>query len=288
MLKKLTDRVYYMEHKESGDRPTLGLVIGDKYSLIIDGGNSKSHAESFLKEAKKIATSEIKYLVITHWHWDHIVGANYMNLINIVNGVTNEKLDSLRDLKWTNSALEERVKNGQEIEFCLEHIKIEHPNDDREILIPTGDIIYDEFLKIDLGGVKVFVEHISSDHSNDNSIVLIEESNKTTAFVGDSLYLDMYNGAWSYSKDKFIPLLIELECYEADYYVPSHHGLYTKESFYEYVNHMKLLSNIVSDKLAIEDCIKEFKKVFNKEPNEDDVYDMNCFIEGNKKELTII
>ena len=288
MLKKLTDRVYYMEHKESGDRPTLGLVIGDKYSLVIDGGNSKSHAESFLKEAKKIATSEIKYLVITHWHWDHIVGANYMNLINIVNGVTNEKLNTLRDLKWTNSALEERVKNGQEIEFCLEHIKIEHPSDDREILIPTCDIIYDEFLKIDLGGVKVFVEHISSDHSNDNSIVLIEEQNKTTAFVGDSLYLDMYNGAWSYSKDKFIPLLIELECYEADYYVPSHHGLYTKESFYEYVNHMKLLSNIVSDKLAIEDCIKEFKKVFNKEPNEDDVYDMNCFIEGNKKELTII
>ena len=85
MLKKLTDRVYYMENKESGDRPALGLVIGNKYSLIIDGGNSKAHAESFLKEAKKLATSEIKYLVITHWHWDHIVGASYMNLINIVN-----------------------------------------------------------------------------------------------------------------------------------------------------------------------------------------------------------
>lgn len=274
-----------MENKESGDRPALGLVIEDKYSLIIDGGNSKAHAESFLKEAKKLATSEIKYLVITHWHWDHIVGESYMNLINIVNGITNEKLDGLRDLKWTNSAIEERVKTGEEIEFCLEHIKIEHPNDDREILIPTGDIIYDEFLKIDLGGVKVFIEHISSDHSNDNSIVLIEEPSKTTAFVGDSLYLDMYNGNWSYSKDKFIPLLIELECYEANYYVPSHHEIYTKESFDKYVNHMKLLSNIVSDKTSIEDCINELKKEFKKEPTEYEIYNMNCFVEGNKKVL---
>lgn len=287
MLNKLTDRVYYMENRESGDRPALGVVIGDKYSLIIDGGNSKSHAEEFLNEVNKLNHSPLKYLVITHWHWDHIVGANYMNLINIVNGITNEKLDKLRDLEWTNSAIEERVKSGEEIEFCLEHIKIEHPDNNREISIPTGDIIYDELLKIDLGGVKVFVEHISSDHSNDNSIVLIEENDKTTAFIGDSLYLDMYNGEWSYSNDKFIPLLIELQCYEADYYVPSHHGIYTKESFDEYVNHMKSISKLVSDKTSIEDCINEFKKEFNKEPNEDEVYDMNCFVEGNKKSYKV-
>ena len=285
MLKKLTNRVYYMENIEQGDRPALGVVIGDRYSLVIDGGNSKAHAEQFLKEIEKLNPTPLKYLAITHWHWDHIFGASHMGLINIANGVTNEKLEWLKDLEWTNSAIEERVKTGEEIEFCLEHIKIEHPSDDRKITVPVIDIIYDEFLKIDLGGVKVEIEHIPSDHSKDNSIILVQEEDKNVAFVGDSLYLDMYNGEWSYLKDKFIPLLIELKCYEADYYVPSHHGVYTKESFYEFVDYMKKISEIVSDRITLEDAKEEFKKEFKREPSEDEEFDMKCFISGNIKEL---
>lgn len=285
MLKKLTDRVYYMENKEYGDRPALGLVVGDKYSLVIDGGNSKDHAEEFLNEVKKLNITPLKYLVITHWHWDHIFGADYMGLINIVNGATKENLDWLRNLKWTNGAIEERVKKGEEILFSLENIKIEYPSDDRKIIIPRVDIVYDEFLKLDLGGVEVEIERIPSDHSKDNSIVLVQENDKSVAFVGDSLYLDMHNGDWSYLRDKFISLLIELKCYEADYYVPSHHKIYDRENFYKYVDYMKRLSEIVLDKLSIEEAKKEFFKQTKREPSKKEIYDMNCFVCGNQKEL---
>ena len=38
MLNKVSERVYYMDYVQSGDRPVLGLVVGDECSLVIDGG----------------------------------------------------------------------------------------------------------------------------------------------------------------------------------------------------------------------------------------------------------
>ncbi|EKN42222.1 metallo-beta-lactamase family protein, partial [Clostridium botulinum CFSAN001627] len=32
MFKKLTERVYYLEHNEDTDRPVLGYIKGDKFS----------------------------------------------------------------------------------------------------------------------------------------------------------------------------------------------------------------------------------------------------------------
>ena len=95
----------------------------------------------------------------------------------------------------------------------------------------------------------------------------------------------MHNGDWSYLRDKFISLLIELKCYEADYYVPSHHKIYDRENFYKYVDYMKRLSEIVLDKLSIEEAKKEFFKQTKREPNKKEIYDMNCFVCGNQKEL---
>lgn len=283
MLKKLTNRVYYTDYKQAGDRPALGLIIGDNYSLVVDGGNSKAHAEEFLKEARKISKVPLKYLVITHHHWDHIIGANYMNLTNIVNGITHDKLKEQSNLEWTDEALKERIKNGTEIEFCLEHIKIEHPNTNRKFVIPKGEIVFDEYLKIDLGGIKVTLEHVSSDHANDNTIVLVEGDEKTTVFIGDSLYLDMFNGKWSYSKSKLMPLLIEIKCCDADYVVPSHHNIYTRESFLSFFNYMKNLISITEDKLSIEDALDKFEYELKRKATSEEKEDLLAFIYGNEK-----
>lgn len=283
MLKKLTGRVYYMDYKQVGDRPTLGLIIGDNYSLVVDGGNSKNHAEEFLNEAKKISKSPIKYLVLTHHHWDHIIGASYMNLTTIVNGITLDRLEEQRTFEWTDTAIKERTKNGNEIKCCLEHIKIEHPDFNRKLIIPKAEIVFDEYLKLNLGGITVTLEHVSSDHSNDNTIVLVEGDEKTTVFIGDSLYLDMFNGNWSYSKSKLIPLLIEIKCCDADYIIPSHHDIYTKDSFLNFFNYMKKLTEITDEKLLLDDILLAFENEFKRKANFKEKEDLLAFINGNKK-----
>ena len=47
MLKRLTDRIYYIPNDSKTDRPVLGLICGDKYSLVVDAGNSPTHANEF-------------------------------------------------------------------------------------------------------------------------------------------------------------------------------------------------------------------------------------------------
>ena len=46
-LNKLTNHIFYLEHNPEVDRPMLGYVKGDKYSLAIDAGYSLSHVQDF-------------------------------------------------------------------------------------------------------------------------------------------------------------------------------------------------------------------------------------------------
>ena len=39
-LQKVTDRIYYLPNLEAFDWPTLGIVIGDKHTLMLDSGRS--------------------------------------------------------------------------------------------------------------------------------------------------------------------------------------------------------------------------------------------------------
>jgi hypothetical protein len=47
-IQKITERIYYYPCSEEADRPNLGYIRGDNYSLMIDAGNSAKHAALFL------------------------------------------------------------------------------------------------------------------------------------------------------------------------------------------------------------------------------------------------
>ncbi len=281
MLKKITDRVYYMDYEEKGDRPVIGLVIGDDYCLVIDAGNSKDHAEKFLSEVEKMNIPPLKYLAITHSHWDHIFGAKTMNLINIVNDITNENLKEMSSYSWTDEAISDRVKAGKEIKFSEENLKIELPNNNREVEIINADIIYDEFLKINLGGIIVELERIPTDHSKDCSIIHIPS--EKVVFLGDSTYLNMHNGEWSYSKEFLIPLLKELQYYEADYYVPSHHELYNNKEFNKFSESLISISKQVKNSIDLDEAELKCKSKLNRDLTELEKEYVLYFVRGNRK-----
>ena len=49
-------------------------IIGKKSILVYDAGPSKQFAERFIKELRKYSKKPIKYLVISHRHFDHAYG----------------------------------------------------------------------------------------------------------------------------------------------------------------------------------------------------------------------
>ncbi|MGM9988052.1 MAG: MBL fold metallo-hydrolase [Bacillaceae bacterium] len=281
MLRKITERVYYKDYVQASDRPVLGLIVGDTSCLVVDGGNSKAHAEEFLTEIKELNVPPIHYVALTHWHWDHVFGVTTIGAKTIAEERTNERLQWLDKLEWTNEAIEQRVVSGEEIQFCYDHILVEMPNDNREIEIPKADIIYRDALTIDLGGVTVQLQHVGGDHAHDSVVVHVVE--EKVVFVGDCLYLDMYHGEWSYQKEKLFPLLETLASYQADYYIPCHHDLYTNETFLAFKKFLMEIGNLVGEIVNLEEVLEKAQKMKKRELTEEEIENIGAFVAGNKK-----
>ena len=80
----------------------------------------------------------------------------------------------MRTLDWSDSALDQRVKEGSEIAFCRDMIKLELPHRSQRVFkIP--EISFDSEIEIDLGGVSCQIKHVGGDHAEDSSIVFIPE-----------------------------------------------------------------------------------------------------------------
>ena len=53
-LKRLTDRIYYLEHEPETDRPMLAYIRGDKWPLACGTGGRMRHIDSGALSGKKI------------------------------------------------------------------------------------------------------------------------------------------------------------------------------------------------------------------------------------------
>ena len=80
-LIKVSDRIWYSMFEEERDRPCLGYIRGDDWSIAVDAGHSDAHVEEFYEALKKEQLPLPALTVITHWHWDHAFGISDEELI---------------------------------------------------------------------------------------------------------------------------------------------------------------------------------------------------------------
>jgi len=280
-LHKLKDSVYFLPHSEDTDRPILGLVTGFKSSLVIDAGNSLNHAQQLLNQSASVIQKPIKHVVLTHWHWDHIFGAEAFNAKIIANSYNTNKIKELSNLEWTNQALDKRVESGEEIPFCSEHIKKELPDDNRQISIVTPNTTIDGTSEIDLGGITCQLINVSSDHNPESTIVYIPE--QKIMFLGDILYMDMHNGDWSYTTEKIYPLIDKIEEFDVDYYLSSHQdpidNLSMRSHFLKLRRIGRLADTYKGDKAMMESDYHKIADIFDQEAEEI----IDAFVAGWKK-----
>lgn len=280
-LIKLTDNIYYTLPVEETDRPVLAAIIGKEKTLIVDAGNSAAHAREFLNKIEKINAPSPKYLAITHWHWDHVFGIAEMNLPTFSHVLTSMKVKEMMKLDWSDKALDERVKEGIEIEFCAEHIKAEL-KEPRVLQLKTPDVTFKNSVEIDLGGgSNCILEHVGGEHSRDSVVIYVPKDQ--IAFIGDCLFADIYHGEWNWSTKELFSLIDKLLSYDVDYYFESHADKPTsKDEFIEYTNRLKELGMAVEKFQSKELIVKELKKA-GKALNEDDELYIDWFIEGSKR-----
>ena len=55
-LEQLTPRVYQLPFSQENDRPALGYIRGDRFSLMVDAGNSPEHVRDYQKAVENAGT----------------------------------------------------------------------------------------------------------------------------------------------------------------------------------------------------------------------------------------
>jgi glyoxylase-like metal-dependent hydrolase (beta-lactamase superfamily II) len=217
---------------EETDRPNLGYIRGDRYSLMVDAGNSDKHAALFLSELEALNLPYPDYIAITHWHWDHTFGIHAVNAKAIAGMRTNEQLAKVKIWSWDNKSMSERLSTGEEIEFCDKYIRIEYPNPEN-IIIKTADIVFDGKLQIDLGGITCELLHIPNPHSEDSVAVYIPE--ERIIFLGDASGGDHYHNQGRYNKNKLLSFIDFIKETDFDTCVEGHDSAISKQQLLEYM-----------------------------------------------------
>jgi glyoxylase-like metal-dependent hydrolase (beta-lactamase superfamily II) len=188
-LERASEHVWWFTPDERTDRPALAAVAGTHATALLEVGASVAHTSSFLAALQPLGLPPLRVAVLTHWHWDHSFGAAALDVPVIAQRQTAAELAHQAALDWSDAALDARVEAGEEIAFCRDMIRLEIPDrSDLELVLPQ--ILFDDRLELDLGGVHVVVEHVGGDHAADSTVCHVVEDD--LLMLGDCLYERLY------------------------------------------------------------------------------------------------
>ncbi|MBR3121636.1 MAG: MBL fold metallo-hydrolase [Oceanobacillus sp.] len=274
MLNKLSDTIYYLSNQDDKERPTLGLIYGDQYSLIIDSGNSTQHAKDFLIEIEKLNVPPVKYVVITHGHWDHFLGMNEFDATVIVNSQTNEMIKEWKHYSFDDISLQKYVNTNQMSAMCMKVIQTDMPNRD-SFKLKSPNIIFENTLTIDLGNKVCILERVKSTHTDDSTIIYIPD--EKVVFLGDCAYGTTTNSLFHYKQSMLLPMIKDISKYDAEMFLLGHESICDSTEMDIYWEELTTASRVVRS-TSLENALKYFKAENKKNPNDNELFFIKAFV----------
>jgi len=262
VLTKITEHVYWMPPGPP-DRPSVCGVVGDRRTLMLDAGSSMAHTRSFLDALRAETAARPSAVVYTHSHWDHVFGGAELGGQVIAHALTAERLIELAAMDWSDEGLDQRAAAGHASPQHVANVKEELPSP-RVVEVVPADIVFQDGLDIELGGVTVRVRHVGGDHSAESSVMYVEPDR--VLFLGDCLS-DSPEGVLT--AELAFPLHDAILKFDSELYVEGHHASVSSRADIEGL--------IVKMRLA-EKAVREGSAIAV--PDEDTEYFVQAFREG--------
>ena len=159
---KLSDHVWAIPDFNVGLVPNVGIIVGSKATLVVDTGLGPRNGEAIVREMKKVSTNADVYVVLTHYHPEHSLGAAAFKGAKVL--MTRAQQQDMTELGKQiqatfagRSALTAELLNG--------------------VAYPTPDILFDREYRLDLGGVhaRLFWRGPAAMHTRGDTMIFVEE-----------------------------------------------------------------------------------------------------------------
>lgn len=166
---KIAEHTYVIPDGNIPAVPNVGIVVGNRATLVIDPGLGRRNGETVLREIAKLRNHDEVYVASTHFHPEHTTG--YLAFgpgSKYINSVVQE---------------EEFARGGVEM---IERFKARSPFTAELLKDATGrkaDITFERDYTLDLGGVHVRFRTVGPTHTIGDTVFFVEGDG--VLFAGD-------------------------------------------------------------------------------------------------------
>ena len=168
-LRQISPHVHIIPDNSVPMVPNVGYIVGDRAALVIDTGLGPHNGAAVYDVAKKLAGSKQLYLVTTHFHPEHDLGAQAFP-------------DTTRLIRST-----DQVKDIAEFGLQLARVFASRSPINAELLkdadFRKADITFERDYDLDLGGVQAKIMAMGPNHTGGDTIVWVEPDR--VLFSGD-------------------------------------------------------------------------------------------------------
>jgi glyoxylase-like metal-dependent hydrolase (beta-lactamase superfamily II) len=219
-LHQITPHVWWFTPESRTDRPSLGLVVGSKGTLMLDIGASLRHTHDFLETIAQAGLPSPDFVALTHWHWDHTFGMGAIDVPVVAHRITADNLARIAKYDYSDAGLDKLVQEGLEVDFIREYMRVELTDAQRQALtLRQPDTIMDTRYRFNLGDVTCEMVHVGGDHAKDACVMHIVED--AVLFLGDCFYDDVYAQPRRYTC-QVLDLITRLEAFDAHTFIEGH------------------------------------------------------------------
>jgi glyoxylase-like metal-dependent hydrolase (beta-lactamase superfamily II) len=165
------DRCYRRRY-ESCDL-NIGVVEGSDALLLVDTRCHDREAAELLDELRVFGTRPIRWVVNTHWHFDHTYGnAAIRRAADPAVEIWGHRVMRDELLHWSPITIPELIDARPEWKTDLEAVEIVAP-----------DHLFDELAVVDLGDRTVRLQHFGPAHTGGDIVAFVDDAG--TVFAGD-------------------------------------------------------------------------------------------------------
>ncbi len=279
MLKQISDHIWYLPKDDRTNRPALGYVVSGRSSLMLDAGNSPDHISYFYGSARSIGLPDPEFIVLTHWHWNHIFGLSGSPAKSVAHALTNERLHIMQRWDWSDSSLNARVATGVETASAAEMIKKEMPVR-HSFKVKPADISFVVQCSIRIEELDCHLIHVGGPHSDDSIVVHVPQEG--VLFLGDCCYENPYRN-YSLKLSELQPVIQKLAEIDANWFLPAHSGVIEKEKYMVLLQRIEEIGTVIDDATEIDDGRNRLEAHYGRALLQEEIDLADQFVKGNGK-----